>query len=149
MALDCLAEPDPGIEAIGDDVDQPIVHHDLERERGVLGAQDTSEGTAMCGTVTRNVPPASSPSRAAASASTAVRSAGAAALASRAPLSVNRTLRVVRTSSGVPSSSSSARTAWLTAERETPSATAAAEKLRRSATSTNVARLESITYQHV
>lgn len=55
-------------------------------------------------------------------------SAGPALSISWRPASVGDTLRVVRVSSATPSCSSSCRTAWLTADGETPSSRAAALK---------------------
>ncbi len=59
-----------------------------------------------------------------------VDSAGAMLSTNCAPAAVSETLRVVRWNSRTPMRASSAATAWLSAEVETPSSAAAARKLR-------------------
>ena len=55
------------------------------------------------------------------------------------PAEVGATLRVVRDSRRTPIRSSSPRTAWLSADRETPTRFAARVKLRSSATARKAA----------
>ncbi|MEH2180831.1 MAG: hypothetical protein V7K56_17340 [Nostoc sp.] len=66
--------------------------------------------------------------------------AGRSVLNSRSPASVVETFRVVRASSRIPRRSSSALMAWLKAEADMPSFTAARVKLISSATTTKAAR---------
>ncbi|KAG0738295.1 hypothetical protein G6F35_015255 [Rhizopus arrhizus] len=76
----------------------------------------------------------------ASSASPSSASAGLTDTSSACPASVRLTLRVVRSTRATPSDCSSLAMVWLTAERVTPSCSAAAVKLRQSATRWNTPR---------
>jgi hypothetical protein len=103
------------------------------RNAGTTGS--IANGTAVRGIVSRSRPTAS-PGFAdtSVSAASACSSPGPALPMSRLPASVREKLRVVRASRTTRSCSSSWRTAWLTADLDTPSSRAALVKLRRRAT---------------
>ena len=133
----CLPQPHTRIEPVGDDIHQPVLGHDIERDTRMpsqeLGRhrshQPTRSGLERVDT--------QCPRRAAGTVAELRQHLVELAQhrdetdqQARSPASVVATLRVVRCSSRLPSCRSSPATVWLSEDRNTPIVSAAARKLR-------------------